>query len=435
MKKAGKYAASNKRAKGRSAAGIVIAILCILAVVVAAGGYFLWYVPTRNEANMDTLAATLEKELPAGTAGSANKWKTGYIAAAGTACEYYDENGAPLGALSRGTQVKYRPISDTAMQIFVNGSVGFLGEGAAVVSDAADIIPVHTRYVRTAVNLRDLDGRLLPVFAEKGQTVEVTGYDYMDENAQAHMYRVSLDGQEGYMMPWYLAENEGDALANFDDGDYATHQGRENRYGGGGAADLDYYPREKGPIAGNEMPSECRTLYLVNWRLSELDSYLEIAENSGINAFVVDILDGGSIGYAGDVMKQYCPSGAAAANNTVEDYKAAIQKLKDAGYYVIGRITTFNDSYFVEDHPECAITDTNGDPLKLSGAYWPTPYNRIAWQYKVDLAVEAVEVMGFHEIQFDYVRFPDLTWSYEEAGTIDFHNTYGETKAQAIQRF
>ena len=73
--------------------------------------------------------------------------------------------------------------------------------------------------------------------------------------------------------------------------------------------------------------------------------------------------------------------------------------------------------------------------MTLSKANWPTAYNRLIWQYKVDLAVEAVELMGFNEIQFDYVRFPDLTGSYEKAGTIDFHNTYGETKAQAIQRF
>jgi len=46
-----------------------------------------------------------------------------------------------------------------------------------------------------------------------------------------------------------------------------------------------------------------------------------------------------------------------------------------------------------------------------------------------------VEMMGFHEIQFDYVRFPDSTWRYEKAGTIDFRNSYGETKAQTIQRF
>jgi hypothetical protein len=222
---------------------------------------------------------------------------------------------------------------------------------------------------------------------------------------------------------------------NYDNGSYAIHAARGNQYGGGSADNLDYFPREKGPIPGNEMPEECRTLYLVNWRLEELDKYIAIADASGINAFVVDIVDGGAVGYAADVMTANCPTGAAAANNTVEEYRAAIQKLKDAGYYVIGRITTFNDTYYVKDHPEYAIADLNGNPLRLSGAYWPSPCSRTVWQYKVDLAVEAVELMGFQEIQFDYVRFPDSTYRYDKAGTIDYRNTYGETKAQSVQRF
>ena len=435
MRNAGKYSAPKKRSKGKAAIGIIIAILCVLVIGGMAGGYFLWYAPNHNDVSMDSVATALKKEQSIGNTDPAYKWKTGFIATIGLTAEYYDENGVSLGTLTRGTQVNYRTTSDALTEILTDGTVGFLDEGTSIVSDIADIIPAHTLYVRTAVNLRDQDGKLLSAFAEKGAAVDIVGYDHLGEDGQVHMYRVSFGGEEGYVMPWYLADNEADALANYDGGNYATHQGRENRYGGGGAADLDYYPREKGPIAGNEMPAECRTLYLVNWRLGELDSYLEIAKNSGINAFVVDIVDGGSVGYAGEVMKENCPSGAEAANNTVEDYQAAIRKIKDAGYYVIGRITTFNDSYFVKDHPEYAITDTNAEPLKLSGAYWPTPYNRAAWQYKVDLAVEAVELMGFHEIQFDYVRFPDLTWSYEEAGTIDFHNTHGETKAQAIQRF
>lgn len=56
------------------------------------------------------------------------------------------------------------------------------------------------------------------------------------------------------------------------------------------------------------------------------------------------------------------------------------------------------------------------------------------WRYKVDLALEAA-ALGFNEIQFDYIRFPDGAYSYEKAGTIDYRNTYGESKAQAVQRF
>ncbi len=102
---------------------------------------------------------------------------------------------------------------------------------------------------------------------------------------------------------------------------------------------------------------------------------------------------------------------------------------------MIGRITVFNDSFFVTDHPEYAISDRSGDPLYVAGSYWPSAFCRYVWEYKVELAREAVELMGFNEIQFDYVRFPDGTYRYEESGNIDFHNAYGETKAQAIQRF
>ena len=361
--------------------------------------------------------------------------ETGYIAALTPDAPYYDGEGAPLGRLIRGTRVEYETAPDGRIMLRLEDGVAYLGEEAAIVSDPARIIPSHTRYVRTAVNLRDVEGRLLTAFADKGTAVQVTGYDNLCEDGQVHMYRVTLGGEEGYILPWYLTEQEADALAVYDDGSYPIHASREDRYGGGGAADLDYYPREKGGIEGNEMPEECRALYLVNWRLEELDAYIEIANNSGINAFVVDIVDGGAVGYAGDVMKEYCPTGAAAANKTVEAYQTAIQKLKDAGYYVIGRVTTFNDTYFVQDHPEYAIVDQNGEPLKLAGEYWPTPYHRTVWQYKVDLAVEAVKLMGFHEIQFDYVRFPDNTWDAERAGTIDYRNAHGETKAQAIQRF
>ena len=362
-------------------------------------------------------------------------WENGFISSPDLSAALTGENGEALGTLIRGTQIRHATTDTGRTLILWEEQTGYLPEGASVVADPALVIPSHTLYVRTAVNLRDADGRLLSAFAEKGTGVTVTGYDYLLPDGAAHMYRVALGETEGYILPEYLVSAEADALANYGGDVYSIHAGREDRYGGGGAADLDYFPRQKGSFENNTMPRECRTLYIAAWRVGEVDAYLEIAKNSGINAFVVDIVDGGSVGYAGEVMKQTCPTAASAASNTAEAYQAAIQKIKNAGYYVIGRITTFNDSYFIKDHPECAITDLNGAPLKLGGEYWPTPYNRTAWQYKVDLAAEAVALMGFNEIQFDYVRFPDNTWRYEENGTIDYHNTYSETKAQAIQRF
>ena len=392
--------------------------------------------PESTRSEPETVAASESSQPPTTVVTEPpHHWETGYISSLNPEVTCCDETGAVLGTLTRGFQVEYEITADGRVCLLFGEDIVYLGAEATIVTDPAEVIPGHSLFVRTTVNLRDADGKLLEPLAQKGTAVLVTGYDYLLPDGNAHMYRVTLGENEGYIMPWYLTGTEEEALTNYDAGSYATHAGRGNQYGGGSADNLDYFPREKGPMEGNEMPEECRTLYLVNWRLSELDRYLEIADNSGINAFVVDIVDGGSVGYAADVMKQYCPTGAAAANNTVEDYQAAIRKLKEAGYYVIGRITTFNDSCFVQDHPEFAISNTEGTPLKLSGAYWPTPYSREAWQFKVDLAVEAVELMGFHEIQFDYVRFPDNTYRHEKNGTIDFRNTYGETKAQAIQRF
>ena len=42
------------------------------------------------------------------------------------------------------------------------------------------------------------------------------------------------------------------------------------------------------------------------------DSYLRVAEGSGVNAFVVDIVDGTAVSYASPVMQQYSPSAYAA---------------------------------------------------------------------------------------------------------------------------
>ena len=375
-------------------------------------------VETTQEA---TTQATTEATEPAPVI------ETGYIAALTAEVACCDEAGGVLGNFVRGQQVEYIVTEDGTREILLDGNAVYLREGS-IVADVAEVIPVHTLYVRSAVDLRDADGKLLETFMEKGTAVEVTGYDYL-ENGVPHMYKT----KDGYIMPWYLTDTEEAALANYDDGHYATHADRSNRFGGGSADNLDYFPRQKGPIEGNVMPDECRTLYVAAWRIGEIDQYIEIADGCDINAFVVDIAAGADIGYAAEVMNRYCPS--VSGNYTVEDYKAAIKKLQDKGYYVIGRIMAFNDDVLVAEHPEYAITDTEGNPLRLNGSYWPSPYNRAVWQYKVELAVEAVELMGFNEIQYDFVRFPELTQSYEKNGTIDFHNTYGETKAQAIQRF
>ena len=177
-------------------------------------------------------------------------WEPGYVSTMNLEAEYCDEGGRVLGTLIRGTQVEYEITPRGQISLLLDGAIVYLGAEATIVTDPEDVVPGHDLFIRNTVNLRDADGKLLEPLAQKGTGVTVTGYDYLLEDGRVHMYRVRPEDSEaeGYVLPWYLADTQEEALANYDDGSYATHAGRGDRYGGGGAADLDYYPREKGPI-------------------------------------------------------------------------------------------------------------------------------------------------------------------------------------------
>lgn len=407
---------STKERAGRrgSAAGIVIALLCLAGL--ACLGVYIY-----------------RQQLPS----PAPETAVGYAAAPEASVPVYDGEGAVLGSLTRGTEVHYVLAdmdSDGAYVRVVNGETYVLLEKQHLALRYEDAVQVDTVYALRGMSLLDETGAVPGCAVEKGMALTVTGFDGLDDDGAVLRWRVSCDRGEGYIAADNVRMTEEEALAQYDETLYQLHASRGDSWGGGDAAGLDYYPVEKGPIPGNDMPDEVRALYLNGSAVQYADSYVQAAEGSGVNAFVVDIVDGTAVSYASPVMQQYSPSAYAAAMDTVEGFRANVQKLKDAGYYLIGRITVFNDAHLAADHPEQVICDLNGTPLQISHMYWPSAYDRTVWRYKVDLALEAA-ALGFNEIQFDYIRFPDGAYSYEKAGTIDYRNTYGESKAQAVQRF
>ena len=407
---------STKERAGRrgSAAGIVIALLCLAGL--ACLGVYIY-----------------RQQLPP----PAPETAVGYAAAPEASVPVYDGEGAVLGSLTRGTEVHYVLAdmdSDGAYVRVVNGETYVLLEKQHLALRYEDAVQVDTVYALRGMSLLDETGAVPGCAVEKGMALTVTGFDGLDADGAVLRWRVSCDRGEGYIAADNVRMTEEEALAQYDETLYQLHASRGDSWGGGDAAGLDYYPVEKGPIPGNDMPDEVRALYLNGSAVQYADSYLQAAEGSGVNAFVVDIVDGTAVSYASPVMQQYSPSAYAAAMDTMEGFRANVQKLKDAGYYLVGRITVFNDAHLAADHPEQVICDLNGTPLQISHMYWPSAYDRTVWRYKVDLALEAA-ALGFNEIQFDYIRFPDGAYSYEKAGTIDYRNTYGESKAQAVQRF
>ena len=303
-------------------------------------------------------------------------------------------------------------------------------------SKEKDVVLETELYVRTATNLlKDLDGSLGTLLA-KGEKIAITGYNKLLDDGTVDYYKIKKDEEDGYYYSEYLVASEEEAKKNYDEeGIYQTHLARVGKLGGGSAGNLDYYPTEKVSFENNKMPDEVYALYINGSKgiKNSIDNYIEYAKTTKINAFVVDIKDNTVPAYKSEVYNELSPTNYKYANNSVEDYKYAIDKLKENGFYVIGRITTFKDDYYALDNQDDAIGKKDGSLLKQGGSYWPSPFKRGVWEFTIKLAKEAVNLFGFNEIQFDYVRFPDRLTTIES--TIDYKNTYGEEKAQAIQRF
>lgn len=300
-----------------------------------------------------------------------------------------------------------------------------------------DVVLEKELYVRTTCSiLSSLEDPQIIGLAEKGNQVTILGYEGI-ENGQVTAYKISTTGSTGYVYGKYLVKTSEEAVKNYNaEINDPIHQNVKNLYGGGEAIKLDYYPVEKGNFEDNLMPEAVYALYLnaSASTINNIDNYIAFAKETQINTFVIDILDNGSVGYPSTVMQELSPTTYQNAANSFETYQNAINKIKQAGFYVVGRITVFKDDYYVKDHPEDAISSlTDETPYLHQSSYWPSAYSRNVWYYKVKLAKQAVIDMGFNEINFDYTRFPDLIRNKENI--LDMKNTYQEDKVEAIQRF
>ena len=302
-----------------------------------------------------------------------------------------------------------------------------------IVNDKEDVVLEKTRFVRTSVTVyENEENSKIASFIKKGNEIEVIGYDELLDDGNVNMYKIKKDDIEGFVYSKYLVNTKEEAEANYNENSvYDTHKDRKYKgreLYGGSASTLDYYPYEKIEFEDNPLLKSAKSMYLNASVISSIDSYLKIAKENGVNAIVVDIKDG-ALAYSSEVAKEMSPTAYNTAINDNEVYKAAIQKIKDAGIYAIGRIVVINDDHYGKDHPEECITST------ASSRLWPSAYSRGAWEYNVELAKEAVLTMGFNEIQFDYVRFPEDAYNMSISGNTDFKNTYNEEKAEAVQNF
>lgn len=302
-----------------------------------------------------------------------------------------------------------------------------------LVKNVKDVVLEKERYVRTPVTVyeNETDSKIAS-FIKKGNKLDITGYDKLLDDGNVNMYKIKYNDTEGYVYSKYLVNDKESADSVYNEnGVYDIHKDRKfkgRELYGGKASTLDYYPYERVDFEDNKLLKKAKTMYLNAGTIGSIDSYLKIAKENGVNAIVVDIKDG-ALAYSSNVAKEISPTAYATAINDNSSYKSAIDKIKDAGIYAIGRIVVFNDVHYGKDHPDDCISST------ASSRLWPSAYSRGAWYYNVELAKEAVKEMGFNEIQFDYVRFPEDAYNMSIKGNSDFKNKYDEEKAEAVQNF
>ena len=361
---------------------------------------------------------------------------------------FYNDGLAVSDRCGRGTYIEmqsWEPFRSESgkefYRVYWNGRYGYL-LCDNITDDRSDVLQETQVYVRTSVNLLTRpEGTELGALAEKGELLRIVGYDYFNPNGEVNMYEVKLGAEIGWIRAGYVAPSYAEAQEHWDndEGVYAQHVKRGDKYGGGDAAQLDYWPHEKGDFseAGNVMPQSCYSLYVSADRSTpeDVDHLLQMAQGTAINTFVFTIHDDKDLCYPSTVLGSYGLLDDYDIYGTLEDFAQSVKKVQDAGYYTVARITTFKDAALAKAYPQWSITDLAGSPLQLNESYWPSVYSRDVWKLKIDLALEVVDTFGFNEIQFDYVRFPDYMLHYEQTGNVDLKNTYNESRAQAVQRF
>ena len=151
-----------------------------------------------------------------------------------------------------------------------------------------------------------------------------------------------------------------------------------------------------------------KALYVNAWAFgsSKLSHLVRLADSTEINAFVVDVKDDtGCLLYASEV--QVARDVGATRCVRARDARARLDTLRAHAIYAIARIVVAKDPLLAEHRPQWSVKHRDGGPWRdRIGSAWVDAYNDSVWIYAAQLAEEAVR-LGFDEVQFDYVRFPD----------------------------
>ncbi|GGM24903.1 hypothetical protein GCM10011351_08210 [Paraliobacillus quinghaiensis] len=182
-------------------------------------------------------------------------------------------------------------------------------------------------------------------------------------------------------------------------------------------------------------PDAVRGIYLTGHSAggSRFNTLLDLVGSTDLNAMVIDIKDDfGNITFKPDEDSPYYDI----ARNYIDNPREMLEVLEEEGIYPIARIVVFKDTVLAKKRPDLSFTENGQVWSNNKGDSFVSPFQKEVWKYNVDIAKMAVE-LGFQDIQFDYVRFPEgfekrdeeLNYTLGDYEDLDMNNIKKRVKA------
>jgi hypothetical protein len=155
-----------------------------------------------------------------------------------------------------------------------------------------------------------------------------------------------------------------------------------------------------------------------------------VADSTEINGFVIDMKDEFGLNFHSENPEFRKNEGA--GHGMVRDVRSLLDTLHAHNIFAIARIVVFKDPTTAQVNPSWTIRQPDSSIWHdKKGTSWVDPYNKALWDYNIGIAEELVH-LGFDEIQFDYIRFPE---PYKSLPTQVFPAANGMSKPDLLAAF
>ena len=185
-------------------------------------------------------------------------------------------------------------------------------------------------------------------------------------------------------------------------------------------------------VTHKKTPTVVKAVYMSSWVAATKNIRERLINNlagTEINSIVIDVKD-----YSGAVSMDINTKTAGQLSGRVKDLAEFVDYLHQKNYYVIGRISVFQDNLLSRQRPDLALKRLDNGALwtDRKGIAWLDVSAPEVWDYTIAVAKEAHR-LGFDELNFDYIRFPS------DGNTSNVAYPYSrlsvDTRAEALRKF